>query len=167
MIYIRIDDRLIHGQIVTAWCQTLGINSILAVDDALAQNEMMKSIVTMGIPKIYHPQIVTTEEALKFWEKEETTGNTLFITRFARNLKPFLDFLSKSKGINIGNCAKQKQEKYAFRGHGVGNFLSFTKEDFAVLEQATEGGCRVIFQQMPKDKEVDWKTIKMQMEVCQ
>ena len=38
MDYLRIDDRLIHGQIVTAWCGHLKINEIIAIDDALKRD---------------------------------------------------------------------------------------------------------------------------------
>jgi len=160
MIYIRIDDRLIHGQIVTAWCQTLDIKKILAVDDALAQNEMMKSIMTMGVPEIYRPQIVSTVEALDFLRQDNFKGNLLLLTRFARNLKPFLPVLPLVEWINIGNCSKQAEEKYGFRGHGVGNVLSFTEDDFQALEELDRKGQKVVFQQMPKDKALDWQTIK-------
>ncbi|MBF1117164.1 MAG: PTS sugar transporter subunit IIB, partial [Solobacterium sp.] len=35
-LFIRIDDRLIHGQIVTTWAKVLNIKKIIALDDALA-----------------------------------------------------------------------------------------------------------------------------------
>lgn len=160
MLYIRIDDRLIHGQIVTAWCQALDIKKILAVDDTLAQNEMMKSIMTMGVPEVYRPQIVSTEEAIVFLRQGDLKNNVLLLTRFARNLQSFLPVLPVAEFINIGNCSKQTEEKYGFRGHGVGNVLSFTEEDFQALEALAQKGQKVIFQQMPKDKALDWQAIK-------
>ena len=51
--YFRIDDRLIHGQIVTAWCSHLNIQEIIAIDDTLAGNSMLQSIMLMGVPKQY------------------------------------------------------------------------------------------------------------------
>ena len=50
-VYVRVDDRLIHGQTIVAWCPTLGIQEIIAIDDASASNPMLKSIMTMGVPK--------------------------------------------------------------------------------------------------------------------
>ena len=62
-LYVRVDDRLIHGQTIVAWCPTLGIQEIIAVDDVSAANPMLKSILTMGVPKNYKTGIVTTQEA--------------------------------------------------------------------------------------------------------
>ena len=42
-LYVRVDDRLIHGQTIVAWCPTLRIEEIIAVDDASAQNPVLKS----------------------------------------------------------------------------------------------------------------------------
>ena len=38
----RIDDRLIHGQVVTAWIKQYPINKILIIDDELSRNSLMK-----------------------------------------------------------------------------------------------------------------------------
>lgn len=52
-LYVRIDDRLIHGQTIVAWCPTLQIKEIVAVDDVSAKNPMLKTIMTMGVPGTY------------------------------------------------------------------------------------------------------------------
>lgn len=62
-LYVRVDDRLIHGQTIVAWCPLLGIKEIIAVDDVSAQNPMLKTIMTMGVPGTYKTNIVTREEA--------------------------------------------------------------------------------------------------------
>ena len=67
--YVRVDDRLIHGQTIVAWCPTLNIKQIIAIDDVSAANPMLKSILAMSVPKIYDTHIVTTEEALALLER--------------------------------------------------------------------------------------------------
>lgn len=62
-LYVRIDDRLIHGQTIVAWCPTLQIKEIVAVDDVSAKNPMLKTIMTMGVPGTYKTHIVTAQEA--------------------------------------------------------------------------------------------------------
>ena len=43
--YVRVDDRLVHGQTVIAWAPTLGIQEIIGIDDVSASNPMLKSIM--------------------------------------------------------------------------------------------------------------------------
>ena len=47
--YVRVDDRLIHGQTIVAWCPTLNIKQIIAIDDVSAANPMLKSILAMSV----------------------------------------------------------------------------------------------------------------------
>ena len=75
-LYVRIDDRLIHGQTIVAWCPTLQIKEIVAVDDVSAKNPMLKTIMTMGVPSTYKTHIVTTQEAKEIL-KTPGNGNRL------------------------------------------------------------------------------------------
>lgn len=50
IVLARIDDRLIHGQVMTAWLQFTGGNHIVIVDDATARDEFTKSIMSMAVP---------------------------------------------------------------------------------------------------------------------
>ena len=79
-LYVRIDDRLIHGQTIVAWCPTLQIKEIVAVDDVSAKNPMLKTIMTMGVPSTYKTHIVTTQEAKEIL-KTPGSGNRLMIVK--------------------------------------------------------------------------------------
>ena len=48
IVLARIDDRLIHGQVMTAWLQFTGGNHIVIVDDATAGDEFTKSIIVLA-----------------------------------------------------------------------------------------------------------------------
>ena len=47
---IRIDDRLIHGQIVAAWVKSLSINRIWIVDDGVAGDTFITNVMKMVAP---------------------------------------------------------------------------------------------------------------------
>ena len=83
--FFRIDDRLIHGQIVTAWCGHLKIGEIIAIDDKLAGNKTLQSIMLMGIPSQYKAHVVTSGEAKALFA-QGSDKNRLFVTRFPQDL---------------------------------------------------------------------------------
>lgn len=157
--YVRIDDRLIHGQIVTAWCVTLGIQEIIAIDDALASNAVMQSIMTMGVPGQYNPKIVTAAQAKEILSKE-TNKTRLVITRFCKNLAEIREEIKECQHINIGNCSKQENSKYNIRGMGISQVLSFTQEDVDALDAVEADGGKIICQALPTDKLRTWSDIK-------
>ncbi|NLC54480.1 MAG: PTS sugar transporter subunit IIB [Erysipelothrix sp.] len=159
-LHVRIDDRLIHGQIVTAWAKSLNIKRVIAIDDDIANNEMVQGIMLMGIPKDYRPQVVTLETAIKILSEQLDSKNILLITRFAKNLRTIKDYIKTAQEVNIGNCSKQSDSVYISKGIGVGQVLSFSQADVDVLDELHNEGIKVIFQQMPSDKVIDWPTLK-------
>jgi mannose/fructose/N-acetylgalactosamine-specific phosphotransferase system component IIB len=46
----RIDDRLVHGQVVVGWGQPLGVTFVVLVDDAIAASEWEQELYRMGAP---------------------------------------------------------------------------------------------------------------------
>jgi mannose/fructose/N-acetylgalactosamine-specific phosphotransferase system component IIB len=47
---VRIDDRLIHGQVVAVWLRALGARRIVIVDDATAADEFLRDVLVMAAP---------------------------------------------------------------------------------------------------------------------
>ena len=47
---LRIDDRLIHGQVVTAWAKNIQAEKIWIVDDGVAKDDFIKGIMQMVSP---------------------------------------------------------------------------------------------------------------------
>ena len=91
-LYVRVDDRLIHGQTIVAWCPTLKIDEIIAIDDVSAKNSMLKSIMTMSVPKIYKADIVTTEQAREILS-QESDKNRLVIVKYPELLTKIKDVI--------------------------------------------------------------------------
>ena len=48
---VRIDDRLIHGQVVAVWLRALGAKRIVIVDDATARDEFLREVLTLAAPQ--------------------------------------------------------------------------------------------------------------------
>ncbi len=63
IIHIRIDDRLIHGQVATRWSTGLGVSRIMVANDAVAADEMQKGILRMVAPPGIATSIISKEKA--------------------------------------------------------------------------------------------------------
>mgnify|MGYP002629029594 CR=1 FL=1 len=59
----RIDDRLIHGQVVVGWGQPLGLRFIVLVDDEVASSEWEQELYRMGVPPEMTVQFYTVDQA--------------------------------------------------------------------------------------------------------
>jgi D-glucosaminate PTS system EIIB component len=73
----RIDDRLIHGQVVVGWGKPLNIGFIVLVDDAVRANPWEQELYRMGVPAEIDVVFATTAEAdqqLSAWERDRRVG---------------------------------------------------------------------------------------------
>ena len=50
LVFVRIDDRLIHGQVVEGWVNYLKATCILVADDKVAANALQRSIMEISVP---------------------------------------------------------------------------------------------------------------------
>lgn len=60
----RIDDRLIHGQVVVGWGQPLDIEFIVLVDDTVAAEEWEQELYRMGVPPEMEVYFHTVKDAI-------------------------------------------------------------------------------------------------------
>ena len=59
----RIDDRLVHGQVVVGWGQPLSLRFLVLVDDVVAANEWERELYRMGTPPEMELCVETVESA--------------------------------------------------------------------------------------------------------
>ncbi len=76
----RIDDRLIHGQVVIGWGRPLGINLIILVDDQVAASDWEQELYRMAVDPDIEVRFVTVAQAaahLREWQDNGKRGLVL------------------------------------------------------------------------------------------
>jgi mannose/fructose/N-acetylgalactosamine-specific phosphotransferase system component IIB len=64
LLLYRIDDRLLHGQVVVGWGQPLDIDFIVLVDDAVATSDWEQELYRMGVPPEMEVYFLTARDAI-------------------------------------------------------------------------------------------------------
>ena len=65
ILNIRIDERLIHGQVATVWTNQLNITRILVIDDLAAVDDIQKIALKMACPSSSRLSILNAERAVQ------------------------------------------------------------------------------------------------------
>lgn len=154
-MFVRVDDRLIHGQTIVAWCPTLGIQEIIAIDDDSAKNPVLKSILTMGVPKLYKTHVVTVEEA-KDLLAQPSDKNRLVIVKFPSKLNEIKDVIKGCEHVYLGNMAKRNDTTHQMSGATGIFFLS--DQDIEDINGMVKEGFNVTFQQLPNASGTSWES---------
>ena len=64
IVLVRIDDRLVHGQIVQGWLKNIDVNKIVVVSDSAATDDMQKMLMAMAVPIGIELEVNTVKDTI-------------------------------------------------------------------------------------------------------
>jgi PTS system mannose-specific IIB component/fructoselysine and glucoselysine-specific PTS system IIB component len=99
----RIDDRLIHGQVVVGWGQPLDLRFIVLVDDEVASSDWEQELYRMGVPPdidIYFDAVETAAGNLERYQEEERRG--LLLTGDIATMTRLVEATDDIRRVNVG-----------------------------------------------------------------
>ena len=73
LVLCRVDDRLIHGQVVVGWGQPLGIQRIVLADDEVAKSAWEQDLYRMAVPsglEVVFATVAVAGALLRSWESD-------------------------------------------------------------------------------------------------
>ena len=106
----RIDDRLIHGQIITKWIKDANAKMIMVVDDKAAGDKTQQMILKFAVPAGLKLEILSKEAAVKRVAEDTTNTNVLMLVRNPKEANALVEMGLKVDRIIIGNISNSKSE---------------------------------------------------------
>ncbi len=98
---IRIDDRLIHGQVVVGWVKALDIQRLVVVNDEIAKNNMRRTLMEMAVPaglKVNFYDVAGAVDAAK----DDSQDRALLLFAGPADVLTFAKAGGPVKAVNVG-----------------------------------------------------------------
>ncbi len=153
IVLARIDDRLIHGQVMTKWSKGMGTNALFVVDDATAKDPFMKDIYMMSTANSGMTiKVFSNDEVVEYWNTTNFEKNKAIL--LFKTIADVKDVIGKGlpiKRVNLGGIAKTKDSKFVLPN------VAIKPGDFDVLKEIEDKGIEVFFQIVPDTKSVSLK----------
>ena len=73
-IIFRIDDRLIHGQVIVGWVKTLNLNNIIVANDKILKDKMRINVMKIAVPLEIHSEFLSIKETAKSLQADTWRG---------------------------------------------------------------------------------------------
>ncbi|MDU5111034.1 MAG: PTS sugar transporter subunit IIB [Clostridium sp.] len=147
IVHIRIDDRLLHGQVVNFWGTSLKVGRIMVVNDEVANDEMQKSILRMVAPSGVRTSIITKEKAASNILNNRYEGQrVMMIVKSPKDILDLMDLGLDIKEVNVGNMANRKDTIQ------IKKSISLTKEEFNDFEELEKRGVVLTAIMVPDEK---------------
>lgn len=153
--FIRIDYRLLHGQIVVGWLNRFSIDRIIIIDDKAGSSETEKSILNIAKPSGARLNIFTVSDALARKNKiSQLKENTAIIFGNTQSCLDFLkEFNTNLYEINYGAIPKKENAKKFDKA------VFLTEKDVENSKELINLGYKLYSQQTPSTSSVDLNKI--------
>ena len=138
----RIDERLVHGQILASWAKKLQVRQILVIDDQLANDQFAETVLTMALPANISLKIFDISKGILYIQEhaDQTPPNTILLVKSPEVIKRLWNLDYHPASLNIGGMSAGPARKHLCRG------LYATEEEISIFQELENSGTEVYVQ---------------------
>jgi mannose/fructose/N-acetylgalactosamine-specific phosphotransferase system component IIB len=143
LVLNRIDDRLIHGQVVVGWGQPMDIGFIVLVDDQVSSSDWEQELYRMGTPPemdVYFVSVDAAGREIPKYESDSRSGILL-----TGDVGSMLRLVKQGvvREVNVGGIHHRADRKQRLR------YVFLSPDEEAVLREMANEGAVVTAQDVP------------------
>lgn len=150
---LRVDDRLIHGQVAMTWTKQLAVQGIVVANDEAANDNTQKMALKMAVPGGIKSLIKPVDEAIRILNNPKASRmRILVLTRTVKDALKIRQSVGEIGFLNVGNTGR-------FDGIDVSEKLvltptiMLTKAEQQALKELVALDPKVCMQQVPNDEQ--------------
>lgn len=150
ILLTRIDDRLIHGQVMTAWVKTKSANRIIIVDDEVAKDSFMQEVLKMSAPSGIEVDIFSTKNAVEALKDTSNIEERIIIlAKVPQTIYTLIESGVEIKELNVGGMGAKPGRKTLYKN------ISASKEEKDCFKKIIDKDVKVFIQIIPDNKSIN------------
>lgn len=146
LVLTRVDSRLLHGQVATAWSKATNPNRIIVVSDEVAKDQLRKSLIEQAAPSGIKANVVPIAKMIEI-AADPRFGTTKALLLF-ENPTDVVRVVAGGlaiKEVNVGSIAHSKGKVV------VNHSIAMGPDDVAAFDKLTEAGIKFDVRKVPAD----------------
>lgn len=153
IVLARIDNRLIHGQVLEAWAPFVKADCIVVASDEVALNPLRKKLMAASVPREIPVIIGSLAEIAEFFSSSESSRRILLLFASPEAALQGYRLGISFAELNLGNIPGGEGKRR------VSCTLSLSDDDLSIFRQLEEYGVKVMARCLPSDESLDWKVL--------
>lgn len=150
IVFARVDDRLIHGEVVTAWAPTYNINHIVIIDDTVASDPFQKRILKALAPTKVRVDAFTVEEGIAELSKERNNKERiLLLTKSPIVFEQLVEGGIELPQVNLGGMGIRSDRKPFIKN------VACDEKEVEAIRSMTKKGIHVFYQLVPEQRLIE------------
>lgn len=144
IVNVRVDERLIHGQVAAMWTGNLKVTRIMVIDNEIVKNDFRKRMLKMACPNGVKLSILDTETATANIKNEKYQNDRIFV--IVKEPETLDDLLEKGfplKEVNVANMSGGKGTRQIVKT------VCITEDDEKIFRKLNDRGVILYTQMVP------------------
>lgn len=146
VVFARIDDRLIHGQVMTAWIKQCDANEVVIVDDELSKDTFLVMMMKSLIPAEIGLKVFNEEDAQSYLVGDSGKEKILILVKAPKTILSLVENGVKLNYLNIGGMGMKSGRTKLFKN------IAASDDEKIVFRQLVDKGLTVQIQVVPTEK---------------
>lgn len=151
IVLARVDNRLIHGQVLEAWLPFVQANSIVVASDEVAGKPLQKRLMKASVPSDIPVTIGSLAEIADYFAQSEISTRILLL---------FPSPIAAWQGYRLGIPLTELNLGNIPGGEGkcrLSCTVSLSEDELTILDQFEADGVRVNVRCLPTEEVLDWR----------
>ena len=145
IVWTRIDDRLIHGQVMTQWIQHADANEVVIIDDGVAKDAFIQMIMKSSVPAKINLEIFNVADGIDYLKGEDDGKKILVLVKTPGVLVALADAGVKLESVNVGGIGAKAGRKTLYKN------ISTSEAENQDLRNLIDKGIKVFFRVVVSD----------------
>ena len=146
---LRIDSRLIHGQVATSWAKAVKCEAIFAVNDDVANDPLRRDLLLQVAPPHLKAYVIPVEKAIKVYHNPKYAGkNILWLVTNPSDIVRLIDGGVKIDKVNVGGMTYREGNKL------LSQAVAVDPTDVEAFKQLLDKGVELSLQQVAANPKV-------------
>lgn len=149
---IRLDERLIHGQVAIKWSRHTGVDRIVVIDEKAANNEIIQKSLMMAAPNTAKVAIKSVDAGIKLLQDPRCESKKILV--IVSDINDLNKVLENVKGIplvNIGNYGRVAPKRGVEERKRYRSNLYLYDDEVELLKKTSSFGVNTVYQTVPDD----------------
>jgi len=147
---VRIDDRLIHGQVIEGWVKYYGLDKIIIIDDDVFNDEFQKSMMRFSLDNSVELEFSDTKSLKEKWERWEKEGKkSIVLLKEVNTVLKLIESGVEIKDLNVG-CIHYEEGRYC-----IWKAIYWSDEEKRVFEKLKNMGIKIEGRGIPQELGID------------
>ncbi|MFZ5953385.1 MAG: PTS system mannose/fructose/N-acetylgalactosamine-transporter subunit IIB [Candidatus Rifleibacteriota bacterium] len=142
--FLRIDDRLVHGQVIVGWLPEIKPDRLVVVNDKISEDFMRQELMALSVPPEIDLQFYSTAEI----DDQKVSQASFILVVSPRDAWACLEKGIKPRRFNVGGMHSRDNKEEIFEA------LHLDNEDRKYFEKILDSGVVPVFQPTPQNEPV-------------